>query len=133
MKDSCQLFGLALNTTLYNYHHIYLFIYSFILICNLALTRLYTYITPNRNKAHTNININKLEKGVEKAKIERANKILEKHFGKTNNICSVVDAIYALGQTFEKREGLKWNKKRKEKKNQERPNRRIRKLEKLTK
>ena len=42
-KDSCQVFGLALNTTMYSYHHIYLFVHLN-LICDLALSRLYTYI-----------------------------------------------------------------------------------------
>ena len=59
-------------------------------------------------------------------------KILEKHLGDTNNICNVIDAVYAMGQTTEERKGLKRNEKRKDK-NQERPNRRIRKLEKQIK
>ena len=58
LKDSSHLFGLTLNTTLYNYHHIYLFI-SF---CNLALTRLYTYIElyyiTLKKSTHEHININ---------------------------------------------------------------------------
>ena len=39
----------------------------------------------------------KLKKEVAKAKIDRTNKILEKHLGNTNNICTVVDAVYATG------------------------------------
>ena len=35
----------------------------------------------------------KLKKGVAKAEIGRANKILEKHLGNTNNICIVIDSI----------------------------------------
>ena len=35
----------------------------------------------------------KLKKGVAKAEIGRANKILEKHLGNTNNICTVIDSI----------------------------------------
>ena len=76
----------------------------------------------------------KLKKGVAKAEIDRANKILEKHLGNTNNICTVIDAVYAMGQTIEERKGVKRNEKRKENKNQEGPpNRRIRKLEKQIK
>ena len=67
----------------------------------------------------------KLEKGVAKADIDRANKILEKHLGNTNNICTVIDAVYAMRQTIEERKGVKRNEKRKENKNQEGPNRRI--------
>ena len=74
----------------------------------------------------------KLKKGVVKAEIARANKILEKHIGNTNNICTVMDAVYAMGQTIEERKGLKRNEKRKDK-NQKGPNRRIRKLEKQIK
>ena len=72
----------------------------------------------------------KLKKAVAKAEIARANKILEKHLGNNSNICTVIDAVYAMGQTIEERKGLKMNEKRKENKNQERPNRRIRKHEK---
>ena len=70
------------------------------------------------------------EKRVAKAEIGRANKILEKHLGNTNNICTVIDAVFAIGQTIEERKGLKRNEKRKEKKNKEGPNRMIQKLEK---
>ena len=53
----------------------------------------------------------KLKKGVAKAEIDRANKILEKDLGKTNNICTVIDAVYAMGPTKEERKGLKRNEK----------------------
>ena len=72
----------------------------------------------------------KLKKGVANTEIDRANKILEKHLGNTNNICTVIDAVYAMGQTIEERKGVKRNEKRKENKNQEGPNRRIRTFEK---
>ena len=75
----------------------------------------------------------KLKKGVAKAEIDRANKILEKHLGNTNNICTVISAVYAMGKTTEERKGVKRNEKRNEKKNQEGPNRRIGKLEKQIK
>ena len=75
----------------------------------------------------------KLKKGVAKAEMGRANKILEKHLGKANNICTVIDAVYAMGQKIEERKGLKKNEKRKENKNQEGWKRRIWKLEKQIK
>ena len=74
----------------------------------------------------------KLRKGVTKTDIDRANKILEKHLGDTNNTCAVIGAIYTMGQTIEKKKGLKRKeKKRKENKNQEGPNRTIQKLKEL--
>ena len=72
----------------------------------------------------------KLKNRKAKAEIGRANKILEKHLGNTNNICTVIDAVFAIGQTIEERKGLKRNEKRTEKKNKEGPNRMIQKLEK---
>ena len=54
-------------------------------------------------KASTKENIDgrehlmKLKKGVANAEIGRSNKILEKHLGNTNNICTVIDAVCALG------------------------------------
>ena len=74
----------------------------------------------------------KLKKGVAKAEVGRANKILEKHLGNTNNICTIIDAVYAMGEIIEERKGLKRNEKRKNI-NQEGPNRRIQKLEKQIK
>ena len=67
----------------------------------------------------------KLKKGVAKAEIDRANKIMEKHLGNTNNIYTVIDVVYPMGQLIEERKGLKRTTKRKEKKNQEGPYRRI--------
>ena len=58
-----------------------------------------------------------LRKGVAKPEIERANKILEKHLDNTNNIFTVIDAVYAMGQTIEDRRGLKGNKKEEKIKN----------------
>ena len=74
-----------------------------------------------------------LKKGVAKSKIDRANEILEKHLGNINNICTVIDTVYAMGQTTEERKGVKRNEKRKENKNREEPSRRIRKLQKQIK
>ena len=93
---------------------------------------------PHTLRASTKENIEgrerlmKLKKGVAKAEISRANKILKKHLGNTNNICIVIDAVYAMGQTIEERIGLKRNEKRKDK-NQEVANGRIRKGEKQIK
>ena len=57
----------------------------------------------------------KLKKGVAKAEIDRANKMLGKHLGNTNNIYTVI--VYPMGQLIEERKGLKRTKKRKGKKN----------------
>ena len=59
--------------------------------------------------------------------------MLEKHLGNTDNIFTVIDAVYAIGQTIKEKKGLKRNGKRIENKNQEGPNRRIGKLEKQIK
>ena len=78
----------------------------------------------------------KLKKGEVKAQIDRAKKkkkMLEKHLGNTDNIFTVIDAVYAIGQTIKEKKGLKRNGKRIENKNQEGPNRRIGKLEKQIK
>ena len=76
----------------------------------------------------------KLKKGVSKVELDRANKTLEKHLDNTDDICKVVDAVYAMGRTIEKRKGLKRKDNRKEQKNKrDGPNRRIRKLEKQIK
>ena len=55
----------------------------------------------------------KLTKEVAKAEIGRAKKILEKHLGNTSNVCTVIDAVYAMVQTVEERKGLKRNEKKK--------------------
>ena len=39
----------------------------------------------------------KLKKEVSKVQLDRANKILEKHLDNTDDICKVVDAVYAMG------------------------------------
>ena len=72
----------------------------------------------------------KLTKEVAKAEIGRAKKILEKHLGNTSNVCTVIDAVYAMVQTVQERKGLKRNEKRKEQKNEEGANKRIQKFEK---
>ena len=60
-------------------------------------------------------------------------KYWKKHFGNANNIRTVIDTVYAMGQTIEERKGVKRNEKMKENKKQEGPNRRIRKLQKQIK
>ena len=44
----------------------------------------------------------KLKKGVAKAKIGSGNKILEKHLGNTNNIGTVIDAVYVWAKQLKK-------------------------------
>ena len=58
----------------------------------------------------------KLKKGAAKAGIGRSNKTLEKHLDNINNIYTVIDAVYTMGQTIEERKELKGNGKRKSKK-----------------
>ena len=48
----------------------------------------------------------KLKKRIAKAEVGRANKILEKQLGNTKSTCAVIEAVYAMGQTIEEREGL---------------------------
>ena len=75
----------------------------------------------------------KLKKGVAKAEIDRANKILKKHLINTEDMCKVVDAVYAMGRTIEERKGIKRNKQKSIKKKDQEGNRRVRKLEKQIK
>ena len=55
----------------------------------------------------------KAKKRSSKADIDTANKILKKHLGNTNNICTVIDAVYVMGHTIKERKGVKRNVKRK--------------------
>ena len=55
----------------------------------------------------------KAKKRSSKADIDTANKILKKHLGNTNNICTVIDVVYVMGQTIGERKGVKRNVKRK--------------------
>ena len=70
----------------------------------------------------------KLRKGVAKAEIGKGNKILEKHLGNSDNICTVIDAVSRMGQKIEERKGLQRNEKRKATKNQQGQNRKIQNL-----
>ena len=94
---------------------------------------LQTLKAPTKENIEGRERLMKLKKRVAKAETDRANKILEKHLGNTSKICTVIDAVYNMGQTIEERKGVKKNEKRKANKNQEGPNRRIRKLEKQIK
>ena len=58
----------------------------------------------------------KLRKGVTKTDIDRANKILEKHLGDTNNTCAVIGAIYTMGQTIENKKRIEEQRKKKKRK-----------------
>ena len=58
----------------------------------------------------------KLRKGVTKTDIDRANKILEKHLGDTNNTCAVIGAIYTMGQKIEKKKRIEEQRKKKKRK-----------------
>ena len=53
----------------------------------------------------------KLKKGVAKTEMSRVNKILEKHRGKTDKICTVINSVCAMGQRIEERKALKRNEK----------------------
>ena len=95
---------------------------------------LHTLIATTKENIEQRERLMKLKKGVSKVEQDRANKILEKHLDNTDDICKVVDAVYAMGRTIEERKGLKRKDKRKEQKNKrDGPNRRIRKLEKQIK
>ena len=55
------------------------------------------------------------EKSSSETETDRINKILERQVGNTNNICTVVDGVYATSRIIEKRKGLKQNEKKKPK------------------
>ena len=59
--------------------------------------------------------------------MENVNEVLEKHLNDTDDICKIVDAVYAIGRTTEERLGLKRGEKKRGNKGE---NRRIRKMEK---
>ena len=59
--------------------------------------------------------------------------MLEQHLSNTDDICKIVDPVYAMGRTIEERMGIKRFKKNTKKKGEGDENRRIRKLEKKVK
>ena len=76
----------------------------------------------------------KLKKGISNTEIERANKILEKKLESTDDMCIIVDAVYAMGRTIAERKGIKpKDKSKRRRKHQGEENRRISKMEKQLK
>ena len=59
--------------------------------------------------------------------------MLEKKLENTEDMCKVVDAVYAMGRTIEERKGIKRGDKRKNKKEENEENRRVRKMKKQIK
>ena len=75
----------------------------------------------------------KIKVNISETELANANKVLEKHLSNTDNVCKIVDAVYAMGRTIEKRMGIKRGKKKTKNKGERDENRRIRKLEKQVK
>ena len=75
----------------------------------------------------------KIKVNISETELANANKVLEKHLSNTDNVCEIVDAVYAMGRTIEKRMGIKRGKKKTKNKGERDENRRIRKLEKQVK
>ena len=75
----------------------------------------------------------KIKVNISETELANANKVLEKHLSNTDNVCKIVDAVYAMGRTIEERMGIKRGKKKTKKKGERDENRRIRKLEKQVK
>ena len=71
----------------------------------------------------------KLKERIKRTELENVNEVLEKHLNDTNDICKIVNAVYAMGRTIEERLGLKRGEKKKKRGNKG-ENRRIRKMEK---
>lgn len=71
----------------------------------------------------------KIKVKVKKEELERANNIIDKYLEGNNDICKVIDAVYAMARTIEQRLGMKQDEKKRNKHDDNRKNRRIRKLE----
>ena len=54
----------------------------------------------------------KLKVDIKTTDIKNANRILQQHLSDTNDICKVVDTVYAIGRTIEERLGVKQNRKK---------------------
>ena len=80
---------------------------------------LHTLIATTKENIEQRERLMKLKKGVSKVELDRANKISEKHLDNTDDICKVVDAVYAMGRTIEERKGLKRKDKKKNKRTNE--------------
>ena len=55
----------------------------------------------------------KLKERIKRMELENVNEVLEQHLNNTDDICKIVDAVYAMGRTIEERLGLKRQKKEK--------------------
>ena len=44
---------------------------------------------------------------IRETELANANKVLEQHLSNTDDICKIVDAVYAMGRTIEERMGIK--------------------------
>ena len=65
-------------------------------------------LTPTQDKTiEDKERLAKLKVNIKSAKIKNANRILQQHPSDTNDICKVVDAVYAIGRTIEERLGVK--------------------------
>ena len=71
----------------------------------------------------------KLKEKIKKEELERANKILKLHLEGNNDICKLIDAVYAMVKTIEERMGITGGRKKKRENNKNLKNRRVRKLE----
>ena len=54
----------------------------------------------------------KLKVNIKSTEIKNANRMLQQHVSDTNDICKVVDAVYAIGRTIEERLRVKQNRKK---------------------
>ena len=77
--------------------------------------------------------LTKLKVNIRETELANANKVLKKHLSNTDDVCKIVDAVYAMGRTIEERMGIKRCQKKTKKKGGRDKNRRIRKLEKQIK
>ena len=49
----------------------------------------------------------KLSMKITKEEFDNANKIIKNYLGETDDTCKVIDAVYAMGRTMEKRTGIR--------------------------
>ena len=73
--------------------------------------------------------LQKIKVKVKRKELEKANLILDKHLGENDDICKLVDAVYAMAKTIEQKLGMKPEGKKGNKIKGKGNNRRIRKLE----
>ena len=67
-------------------------------------------LTPTTDKTIENHErLAKLKVNIKSTEIKNANRILQQHLSDTNDICKVVDAVYAIGRTIEERLAVKQN------------------------